>query len=110
MFLTGAIKAPGFIWFMTFDQFQNPRARIVCLTHDTPTQEPLDVLFAEANYEVVSPTNAEHADIGVVDLRNRNITPRQASAISSSLRRGSPECTLLFLIDPALFPLSLIHI
>ncbi|MEM8988207.1 MAG: hypothetical protein AAGC95_15940 [Pseudomonadota bacterium] len=87
---------------MGFVRQLRPRARIACLTGDEAREAALTKHFATVGYDIVSHKDADGADIGLVDLRGRNITAKQTRRIAAMLRRRSPEASLLFLIDPAL--------
>jgi len=89
---------------MGLDASITPRARIACLTGSADAQNNLTIAFAEAGYAVVCENEADHADLGVVDLRKRDITAKQAQQITSALRKRSPECAIFFLINPHMAP------
>jgi len=89
---------------MSFGRRSAPRARIACLTSGEAAQAALTTCFAKAGFKVTPQGEAEMSDIGLVDLRGRDITAKQARGIAAALRKRSPECAVLFLIDPHLMP------
>lgn len=82
------------------------RARIACLTSDAAAQDELTTIFAEAGYTARAHSEIEMADIGVVDLREREVTAKQANTLTAAMRKRSPECAILYLVDPGVLPKS----
>ena len=83
------------------------RARIAFLAADRPSHETLTNAFNDAGYDIVGArddSSEGYADVGVVDLRNRDINASQARRITSTLRGRSPECSIVFLVDPVAKP------
>lgn len=85
---------------MTKFSDQRVRARIACLTADGAHDRALTELCAKAGYRIDASTNADRADLALVDLRGVQITARRASSIAEAIRRRSADATLLFVVDP----------
>lgn len=75
------------------------RAKIVCVSGDKSSLFSLTTPFEEAGYQLLQPENAANADLGLIDLRGKRVSGKQALSIANLLRRKSPECSLFFIID-----------
>lgn len=76
-----------------------PKARIVYVGEDE-AREALTLSFEIHGYSLVSLENASGADIGLIDLRGRQVTTHKAQSLAACLRKSSPECAILIIIDP----------
>ncbi len=79
---------------------QRIRARIACVTAGAAPDPALTELCAKAGYRIFQTTEADRADLGLVDLRGARVTSRRASSLADAIRRKSPDAALLFLVDP----------
>ncbi|MEO1135987.1 MAG: diguanylate cyclase [Pseudomonadota bacterium] len=75
------------------------KARIVYIGGDEGCAA-LTLPFADAGYELVLQRHAGGADIGLIDLRGRQVTDEKAKALATLLRKSAPECAILIIIDP----------
>ena len=87
---------------MTTIEQERFRARIACLTPGGATDAALTDFCAKAGYQLVASTSARKADIGLIDLRNVAAPAHRIGAVVEALRRNSPECGVLFLLEPAM--------
>ncbi len=79
---------------------QRARARIACVTVGAAPDQALTEICAKAGYQIFGSTDADQADLGLVDLRGVQITSRRASSLADAIRRKSPDSALLFVVDP----------
>ena len=86
---------------MTDEILETARARIVCLCDDRDARAELSAAFETAGYVLLPFDDAGRrgADLGIVDLRGRSLSSKKALSIAHLLRRGSPDCRLLFITD-----------
>lgn len=85
---------------MQEDSGVTPNARIVYVGGGDEARIALTVAFEDAGYALVSLEDALRADIGLIDLRGRQVSSRKAQSIAGLLRKSSPESSVLILIDP----------
>ncbi|NOX96313.1 MAG: hypothetical protein GXP04_14845 [Alphaproteobacteria bacterium] len=78
-----------------------PRARIAIVSPDGEVANELTLSLERAGYQITEPKDGP-ADIGLVDLRNKRVTAKQAKSIAALLRHKSPESSIFFLIHPTL--------
>lgn len=76
------------------------RARIACVTTGGARDVALTELCTKAGYRIDAGTDADRADLAVIDLRSVQITSRRAASIADAIRRKSAEAPLLFVVDP----------
>lgn len=79
-----------------------PKARIIYVGGEDEARSALTVAFEDAGYALVSHEDAGRtdADIGLIDLRGRQVSSRKAQSIAGLLRKSSPESSILIIIDP----------
>ncbi|WP_411820372.1 diguanylate cyclase [Hyphococcus formosus] len=75
-------------------------ARIAYVGGDKEALEALASAFADAGYSLVSHEDAQKADIGLIDLRGKQLSSKKAQAVAGQLRKSSPDSSILILIDP----------
>ena len=81
-----------------------PKARIVYVGGGEEARASLAACFADAGYALVShedagPSAMGRADIGLIDLRGRRVSSKKAQSVAAILRKSSPECAVVILID-----------
>ena len=75
-----------------------PKACIVYVGGDDKFSS-LTTSFTEAGYSLVPHGDAHGADIGLIDLRGSQTSPKKIQTICGLLRKSSPELSILILID-----------
>lgn len=75
-------------------------ARIAYVGGDDEAFGALTTAFADAGYSLVSHEDALKADIGLIDLRGKQLSSKKAQAVAGQLRKSSPDSSILILIDP----------
>ncbi len=87
---------------MAISSNQNYRASIACITASAGPDPSLTETCAKAGYKVTPSSTASGADIALIDSRGARVVTRRAAQIAEAVRRNSPDCALIFLVDPSL--------
>ncbi|WP_395073607.1 GGDEF domain-containing protein [Hyphococcus sp.] len=74
------------------------KARIIYVG-DEESRNALTLSFADNGYELVSVEDKGYGDIGLIDLRGRQVSSRKARTIAALLRKSSPDSSILLIID-----------
>ncbi|MEZ5892276.1 MAG: diguanylate cyclase [Parvularculaceae bacterium] len=90
---------------MTGSDGAEPKARIIYVGGGAHDRAALTTAFAEDGFlliphEGATAPGAVRADIGLIDLRGKNVSSRKAQSIAAYLRKISPESVILIVIDP----------
>ncbi len=85
---------------MTKQPAQRSRAHIACVSAGAAPDPALTEICAKAGYRVFETTDADRADLALIDLRRTRITSRRAASIADAIRRKSSDASLLFVVDP----------
>lgn len=83
---------------------EQPKARIVYVGGGVDDRAALTTAFASDGFLLIpyedTMAPGGRADIGLIDLRGKNVSSRKAQSISAYLRKTSPESTIMFIVDP----------
>lgn len=84
---------------MTSDTIGTARARIALIQLADENHDELTDLLQSAGYDVTSAHSSSPVDMAIIDIRELTLTVRRASALADTIRKTSPEATLLFVLD-----------
>ncbi|MFQ5562838.1 MAG: hypothetical protein ACE5FO_04635 [Parvularculaceae bacterium] len=88
----------------------SPRARIACVSARDSARAELCETFAGAGYECLGESGDGRADLSLIDLRGHEISAKRAQKLTATLRRGSPESSMLFVAGPELSAVGRAHL
>jgi PleD family two-component response regulator len=66
---------------------------------DDASRDALTLSFADNGFELISLEDACRGDIGLIDLRGKQVSSRKAQSIAALLRKSSPESSVMLMID-----------
>lgn len=92
------------------DTVLSRRARIACVSAEESMAAKLADALAGAGYDCSPNSNRIRADLGLIDLRGREISARSASRLTSTLRKTAPEAAVLFVASPGLSAAGRAHL